>query len=239
MKQQTKGGALHRLWQALPWLWMAAAYLFDLWYQLVPGKWIVDSDLASEMILSDLLNKEGSIISHNWFYSTELKVVNLQWFYRLGLLLFPDDWHLARAFGMAVTLALYAACMLFFVKCARLGRPGLWMVGTLLWPFGQHYLVYAIYGGYYLVYTFFYMLVLALVLPSLCTALYTTGPDVLRISAAPSTPPPTPASAHTSTSATAASVFLVPGRFFFGCWSDGSGPPIEGSGDGCVYCGCA
>lgn len=167
MKQQTKGGALHKVWQALPWLWMAAAYLFDLWYQLVPGKWIVDSDLASEMILSDLLNKEGTIISHNWFYSTELKVVNLQWFYRLGLLIFPNDWHLARTFGMAITLALFAAAMLFFVKCAGLGRAGLWMVGTLLWPFGQHYLVYAIYGGYYLVYTFFYMLVLALVLRSL------------------------------------------------------------------------
>lgn len=167
MKQQTKGGALHKVWQALPWLWMAAAYLFDLWYQLVPGKWIVDSDLASEMILSDLLNKEGTIISHNWFYSTELKVVNLQWFYRLGLRIFPNDWHLARTFGMAITLALFAAAMLFFVKCAGLGRAGLWMVGTLLWPFGQHYLVYAIYGGYYLVYTFFYMLVLALVLRSL------------------------------------------------------------------------
>lgn len=167
MKQQTKGGALHKVWQALPWLWMAAAYLFDLWYQLVPGKWIVNSDLASEMILSDLLNKEGTIISHNWFYSTELKVVNLQWFYRLGLLIFPNDWHLARTFGMAITLALFAAAMLFFVKCAGLGRAGLWMVGTLLWPFGQHYLVYAIYGGYYLVYTFFYMLVLALVLRSL------------------------------------------------------------------------
>ena len=167
MKQQTKGGALHKVWQALPWLWMAAAYLFDLWYQLVPGKWIVDSDLASEMILSDLLNKEGTIISHNWFYSTELKVVNLQWFYRLGLLIFPNDWHLARTFGMAITLALFAAAMLFFVKCAGLGRAGQWMVGTLLWPFGQHYLVYAIYGGYYLVYTFFYMLVLALVLRSL------------------------------------------------------------------------
>ena len=167
MKQQTKGGALHKVWQALPWLWMAAAYLFDLWYQLVPGKWIVDSDLASEMILSDLLNKEGTIISHNWFYSTELKVVNLQWFYRLGLLIFPNDWHLARTCGMAITLALFAAAMLFFVKCAGLGRAGLWMVGTLLWPFGQHYLVYAIYGGYYLVYTFFYMLVLALVLRSL------------------------------------------------------------------------
>lgn len=167
MKQQTKGSFSTRLRAALPWLWMAAAYLFDLWYQLVPGKWIVDSDLASEMILADLLNREGTVISHNWFYSTELKVVNLQWFYRLGLLIFPGDWHLARTFGMAVALALYAAALLFFVRCAKLGRPGLWMVGTLLWPFGQHYLVYAIYGGYYLVYTFFYMLVLALVLRSL------------------------------------------------------------------------
>ena len=167
MKQQTKGGVLHALWRWLPWLWIAGGYLFDLWYQIVPGKWIVDSDLASEMILSDLLNREGSIISQNWFYSTELKVVNLQWFYRLGLVFFPNDWHLARAFGMAITLALYAAAMLFFVKCAGLGRPGLWMVGVLLWPFGQHYLVYALYGGYYLVYTFFYMLVLALILRSL------------------------------------------------------------------------
>ena len=73
---------------------------------------------------------------------------------------------------MAIALALYAAAMLFFVKCARLGRPGLWMVGTLLWPFGQHYLVYAIYGGYYLVYTFFYMLVLALVLDLGCLAVF-------------------------------------------------------------------
>ena len=42
MKQQTKGGVLHKLWQSLPWLWMAAAYLTDLWYQLVRagGSWI-------------------------------------------------------------------------------------------------------------------------------------------------------------------------------------------------------
>lgn len=155
-----------RLWQALPWLWMAAGYLLDLWYQLVPGRWIVDSDLASEMVLADLLNQEGSIISPNWYYSTELKVVNLQWFYRLGLVLFPNDWHLARALGMAIALALYAAVLLFFARSAGLGRAGLWMTGTLLWPFGQRYLLYALYGGYYLVYTFFYLLVLALVLRS-------------------------------------------------------------------------
>ena len=121
-----KGGWRARLWQALPWLWIAAGYLFDLWYQLVPGRWIVDSDLASEMILSDLLNQEGSIISHNWYYSTELSVLQMQWFYRLGLLVFPNDWHLARTLGMALALALYGAVMLFLAYSAGLGRlaPG-------------------------------------------------------------------------------------------------------------------
>ena len=89
------------------------------------------------MILADLLNREGSVISHNWFYSTELKVVNLQWFYRLGLLLFPDDWHLARTFGMAIALALYAAAMLFFVKCAGLGRPASGWSARCSWPSGS------------------------------------------------------------------------------------------------------
>lgn len=165
-KAVIKNGWRSRLWQAMPWLWIAAGYLFDLWYQLVPGRWIVDSDLASEMILADLLNQVGSIISHNWYYSTELKVVNLQWFYRIGLVLFPNDWHLARAFGMAITLVLYAAALLLLARWAGLGRAGLWMTGALLWPFGWRYLIYAIYGGYYLVYTFFYVLVLAFILRS-------------------------------------------------------------------------
>ena len=30
MKQQTKGGVLHKLWQSLPWLCMAAADLTEL-----------------------------------------------------------------------------------------------------------------------------------------------------------------------------------------------------------------
>ncbi|HIX93874.1 MAG TPA: hypothetical protein H9846_00220 [Candidatus Gemmiger excrementipullorum] len=167
MHKIQQSGWRARLWQAAPWLWIAAGYLLDLWYQLVPGKWIVDSDLASEMILADLLNQEGTVISSNWYYSTELKVVNLQWFYRLGLLLFPDSWHLARVFGMAIALALYTAVLLFFVRSAGLGRAGLWMTGALLWPFGRNYLVLALYGGYYLVYTSFYLLVLALILRAL------------------------------------------------------------------------
>lgn len=165
-QKKTGAGWRARLWQALPWLWIAAGYLLDLWYQLVPGRWIVDSDLASEMILADLLNREGSIISSNWYYSTELSVLQMQWFYRLGLLLFPHDWHLARTFGMAIALALYGAVLYFLARSAGLGKLSPWVTGVLIWPFGWRYLVYAIYGGYYLLYAFFYIPVLGLLLRS-------------------------------------------------------------------------
>lgn len=126
----------------------------------------MDSDLASEMILSNLLNQEGSIISTNWYYSTELSVLQMQWFYRLGLLVFPNDWHLARTLGMALALALYGAVIYFLARSAGLGKLSPWVTGVLIWPFGWRYLVYAIYGGYYLVYAFFYIPVLGLLLRS-------------------------------------------------------------------------
>ena len=91
MDKQMKGSSLKKIGALLPWLWLAAGYVLDMWFQLVPGKWIVDSDLASEMMLTKILNQEGSILSHSWYYSTELRVVNMQWFYRLGLLLKRKD----------------------------------------------------------------------------------------------------------------------------------------------------
>ena len=160
MDKQMKGSSLKKIGALLPWLWLAAGYVLDIWFQLVPGKWIVDSDLASDMILANILNKEHSFFSYSWYYSTEIKAVGLHWFYKLGLLIFPNDWHLARVFGMVIALLLYSVAVLLLTRCMGVGKIGVWMAGALLWPFGRRYLVYAIYGGYYLVYTFFYILVL-------------------------------------------------------------------------------
>ena len=167
MDKQRKGSNLKKIGNLLPWLWLAAGYVLNIWFQLVPGKWIVDSDLASEMILTNILNQEGSILSHNWYYSTELRVVNMQWFYRLGLMLFPDDWHLARTFGMAIALLVFIAAMLLLAKGIGMGKLAPWMAGALIWPFGMRYLVYAMYGGYYLIHMLLPMLTLALVLCSI------------------------------------------------------------------------
>lgn len=46
--KQMKGSSLKKIGVLLPWLWLAAGYVLDMWFQLVPGKWIVDSDLAQK-----------------------------------------------------------------------------------------------------------------------------------------------------------------------------------------------
>ena len=122
------------------------------------------------MMLSNFLNQEGRIISKIWYYSTELRVVSVQWVYRFTLLLFPNDWHMARTVGMAIMLAAFAGLMLLLARSIGLGRIGVWMAGVLIWPYGRIYLIYAIYGGHYLVYTFLYVVSLTLVLFSLAAS---------------------------------------------------------------------
>lgn len=143
---------LEKLWCVLPYLWLAAGYLILLWYQFVPGKWLVDSDMAGEMMLADLLNKEGGIVSTNWYYSTELRVLNTQLFYKIGLLLFPQNWHAARVLSMAVLLALFVAAYLFLAKQAGFFRLGAWTAAALIWPFGQWYLFLTLYSGFHVTY---------------------------------------------------------------------------------------
>ena len=82
---------------------------------------MVDSDLSAEVMLADLLQKEGAVISKSWIYSTEISVFQMQWFYRLGLIFFPDNWHLARSIGLALALALYAGAAAFLVSLCRSG----------------------------------------------------------------------------------------------------------------------
>ena len=87
----------------LPWLVLAAAYLFTVGFQALYGMHNLNADNSSEMVLADLLNEEGGFLSTNWYYSTELRVVSPVPVYQLGLLPF-DSWHMARTFSVAVLL---------------------------------------------------------------------------------------------------------------------------------------
>lgn len=129
----------------------------------MPGKWIIDSDLATEMVLANMLNNERRILSPNWFYGSELRVFNLQWFYRIGLLIFPNNWTYARALAMAFFYIVVIAAWLFLMNACNIGRLGVWSAAFLIWPFGFWHHFLSIYGGYYFVYPLFSFLILGII----------------------------------------------------------------------------
>lgn len=49
-----------RFFRWSPWIWLVAAYCITMGVLCVYGRSYIDSDMASEMILADLLNQEGA-----------------------------------------------------------------------------------------------------------------------------------------------------------------------------------
>lgn len=125
------------------------------------GRDLLDSDMSSEMILAKLLHDEGGIVSKNWCYSTELRVINTQIVYKLGFYLF-NDWHWVRTFSTGVLLLILMGCYCFFSERMNLGKIGILSGLMLLLPFSAEYARFVIWGGYYLPHTAFIFLTLAL-----------------------------------------------------------------------------
>lgn len=153
-----------RVGAALPWLWLVAAWIFGVVFMLRYGRSLLDSDMASEMVLAAQLNREGGILSENWYYSTELRVFCEQLLFKLGLWAFPQNWHAARTLAQAILSALTAASGLYFFYGAHLRKSAPWLAGILLCPFGFWQLFHCVFGGFYFVHMIFVMLSMGLVL---------------------------------------------------------------------------
>jgi hypothetical protein len=74
---------------------IAGILAVSAWMAFVYGKRWLDSDMASEMILGNLLAKESKLVTSSWVYSTELRLVYQQLFYMPLFKLF-DDWRTVR-----------------------------------------------------------------------------------------------------------------------------------------------
>lgn len=160
MLQQKLRGALvvpgerrsDRFFRLFPWIWLVAAYGITMLVLGLYGRAYIDSDMASEMILADLLNKEGGLLSTNWWYSTELHVFCLQPLYRITLLLFPHNWYAARVLGQGLFILMLLASYLYVGHGLGLKNCGAWGAAALACPFGVCYLWYGLLGGFYLPY---------------------------------------------------------------------------------------
>ncbi|MCR4991216.1 MAG: hypothetical protein K6A38_10190 [Lachnospiraceae bacterium] len=155
----------YRVWDILPYVWLGMGVLLMFFYHIGPGKALVDGDMAGEMILADLLNKEHDfLLSDNWYQATEIHVFFMQIIFRPLLLIWPNNWHIVRVVGMMIIYAINILGYLFMMKQTGIKRPAIWSAGALMWPMGMWRFFLGLYGGQYLVYDFFMFYILGLIL---------------------------------------------------------------------------
>ena len=70
-------------------LFFALCFLSSVYLAYRTSEYIFDSDASSELVLAELLSRQGSILSSDWFYSTELRVLNTQLVYAPLFHIFP------------------------------------------------------------------------------------------------------------------------------------------------------
>ncbi|WP_033152051.1 hypothetical protein [Pseudobutyrivibrio ruminis] len=147
-----------------PWLFSLAGIIYDIAFFLNHGRAMLDSDMAAEMVLADLMNQEHALITKNWIYSTEIKAAGMQWFYCIGLWLSQDNWLVARTIGAAMALVLYLLSWLYLAHALELKNGGKWIIAILSWPFGFWYFFDVIWGAYYIPHSMFIVLSFGLML---------------------------------------------------------------------------
>jgi len=152
------------LHKVLPWAVLLAAYLFSVGTFALYGSHNLDADMSSEMVLADLLNEEGKLLTENWYYSSELRVVSPVPAYQLGLLLF-DSWHQARTFGLALVLAGVIAAFLYMMgKAGYAVQTGAFAAAAFCLPFSKVHAFLFAHGAFYTVYFVVSCLVIGLVI---------------------------------------------------------------------------
>lgn len=135
------------------------ALAFTCWCRF---DYLMDSDMASELVLSELLAKENAIVSSSWYYSTELRVLNTQLIY-MPLFRVFHDWTVIRTGAVMIMYVAMTVTVYFFLKQFQGGN--LWGItaALLLLPISDVYFDIVLCGAYYIPHIIITILSIALV----------------------------------------------------------------------------
>ena len=137
-------------------------FLHNLIYIALKHMDLINSDASAEMILADHLNKVGGFLSREWFYSSELRVLNTQFVYKLALGIFPHNWHLARTFSVGLFMLLLIAAVWYLMWAIGRKEKGFLAAAIIICPFGKWYAWNVLYNSYYVPHIVISLVTLAL-----------------------------------------------------------------------------
>ena len=113
-------------------------------------KYCIDSDASSELVLANHLAENGGILTADWGYSTELRVLNTQLVYAPLFKIFKD-WHMVRFFGALILQAILVGSYYVFTKATGVSKKIFCISsGLFLLPVSVCYGRIVLYNGYYI-----------------------------------------------------------------------------------------
>ena len=123
----------------------------------------IDDDNGGEMILSNLLTHKNGIhiLDRNWYYSSELRVINTQIIYSL-LFHISSNWLFVRIFGNIIMYIIMLASVWYLCKQLELSKY-FWIIGSMfIIPLSRDYYLFALHSAYLLPHITFSILLMAL-----------------------------------------------------------------------------
>lgn len=149
-RRKDYGRKAYGKWKAfLPWIFLIAVFIFYIWFIHIHADKYLDADMSSEMVLSDHLAKIGGILTDDWYYSTELRVMNIQIIMSL-VFRFTDNWLTVRIVSSAILMSLLLASFYLLCREMRIKRAFPVCAGLLMLPFCKEYFKFVMLGLYYI-----------------------------------------------------------------------------------------
>lgn len=133
---------------------LLGSILFNIIVFVQYGEHYLNADISSQLVLGKNNIEENKFLSKNFYYSTEVEVLNSAHIYQMMLLLFPDNWHLARLGAVIVNMFILGAGFIYMARAFTMDAP--WIIITLsaiLLPFSIGYMFNMTFGCFYQVFT--------------------------------------------------------------------------------------
>lgn len=110
----------------------------------------INSDMSSELVLANqLAHGDGGVLSDNWYYSTELRVVNTQ-LISAFLFRFTENWQLVRVLTAVILYLICGSAIAFLGKSLKWKKGIIFLCEFLLLvPYSGTYLSIVQFGMFY------------------------------------------------------------------------------------------
>jgi hypothetical protein len=133
---------------AVIWFWICFAAIIAY---IGLAKNYLDSDMASEMILAKMCAEDNVIMSRNWYYSTEIRLINMNlpmtFFFH-----FFKDFLTIRVLSSIVMLGIVPLSYMYCMKQAGLNKSAVYYVSLLVLPFSSVFYQFGLAGLHYSAY---------------------------------------------------------------------------------------